>query len=114
MPPTEWALPVEPVEKRVYSVRDQDVTPPQLTRSQRFEALTAALERGEVVTIEFVVNEEGNVEFAKAAHPPRTLGESLFLAAGLHSVKSWQYRPAIKDGIPVPYRMALRFEATTP
>jgi hypothetical protein len=110
LPPTEWALPVEPTEERVYGPPDEDVTAPELVRSQRFEALTTALQAGESVTIEFVVSEKGTVGYARASHPPRTVGESLFLAAGLHSVKSWQYRPAVKNGIPVPYRIVLKFE----
>jgi hypothetical protein len=114
LPPTEWSVPREVEADRIYSDADEDVTAPEPLRSYRLDSLGTALQADEIVTIEYVVNEEGNVQMAKATVPPRTVGESLFLAAGLHAMKSWRFRPALKNGSPVPYRGVVTFEATEP
>jgi TonB family protein len=111
-------LPVEParevspaVPSRVYGAADLDVTPPESIGRQKLGGLVGAIQPGAVVTIEFIVNETGTVESAKATTSPRTLGESLLLATGLHAVKSWQFRPARRNGQAVSYRKSLSFGA---
>jgi hypothetical protein len=95
----------------VYSAVDADVTPPEPTYPQRLGGLkTGAVKPDDIVTIEVVVNELGVVEAAWGKTAPRTVGESLLLATSLHAVKSWLFRPALKDGSPVPYRKLITFD----
>lgn len=56
------------------------------------------------MTIAVVVNERGSVDSVKAVNVPLSLGESVMLTAALSAVKSWQFRPAMKDGAAVKYR----------
>jgi hypothetical protein len=34
----------------------------------------------------------------------------MFLTSGLHIIKSWQFRPALRDGMPVKYREMMTVE----
>jgi outer membrane biosynthesis protein TonB len=63
------------------------------------------------VTIELVINARGRLDSARATTAPRSVGESLLLATGLHAVKSWEFRPALKDGFPVSYRKLMSLGA---
>lgn len=96
---------------RIYSERDPDVTPPEPRRPQRLTALHVAGRADEVVTIELVINARGRLDSARATTAPRSVGESLLLATGLHAVKSWEFRPALKDGFPVSYRKLMSLGA---
>lgn len=98
---------------RLYGESDAGVTPPEPVGSdrRRLGGLAGAIKPGATVTIEFIVNELGAVESAKAKTPPRTLGESLLLATSLHAIKSWRFRPAQKDGQPVSYQKSISFGA---
>jgi hypothetical protein len=80
----------------VYGDADANVTPPEVIGgiTKQLGGIVGAIEPGTTVTIEFVVNELGLVESAKALKEPRTVGESLLLATGLHAIKSWRVRPA--------------------
>jgi len=59
--------------------------------------------RAEVLTIAVIVSERGRVLSVKAVNAPRNVGESIVLLGALASIKSAQFRPAIRDGIPVKY-----------
>jgi hypothetical protein len=96
----------------VYGDADSNVTPPEVIGGKKeLGGIVGAIEPGTTVTIEFVVNELGLVETAKGLKEPRTVGESLLLAMGLHAIKSWRFRPAQKDGEPVSYRKWMSFGA---
>ncbi len=95
----------------IYSVLDEDVTPPETVRPQKLGNLkTGTLSPDDKVTIEVVVNDRGFVEAAWGRTAPRTVGESLLLTTSLHAVKSWAFWPARKDGIPVAYRKLITFQ----
>jgi TonB family protein len=51
-------------------------------------------------TLAVTIDEQGRVESAEVAKP--TL--PTYDAALLRAVRSWRYRPATKDGLPVKYR----------
>jgi hypothetical protein len=110
-PAPEQPLPViaSVAPPRVYSALDQDVVAPVPIYTQQFSALSSALNPSDVITIEFIVNESGTVEIARAKNPPRSIGESLLLATGIQAVKSWQFQPALKDGTPVAFRDLVTF-----
>jgi hypothetical protein len=96
---------------RIYSEHDSDVTPPEPRRPQKLTALHVAGRPDESVTIELVINARGRLDSARATTAPRSVGESLLLATGLHAVKSWEFRPALKDGFPVSYRKLMSLGA---
>jgi hypothetical protein len=95
----------------IFSALDEDVTPPETIHPQKLGNLkTGTLTPDDMVNIEVVVNDHGIVEAAWGRTSPRTVGESLLLATSLHAVKSWAFRPAIKDGNPVAYRKLITFQ----
>jgi hypothetical protein len=100
------------IASHVYGDADSGVTPPEVIGAiKQLGGIAGAIEPGTTVTIEFVVNELGLVESAKGVKEPRTVGESLLLATGLHAIKTWRFRPAQKDGEPVSYRKWMSFGA---
>jgi hypothetical protein len=101
------------VPSRVYSQLDTDVTPPSPFRAQRLDSYIQAPGTYDDATIELTVDAHGTVEAVKAGRAPRTLAESLLLTTALHAAKSWHFRPAMKDGAPVPYRQLIVFRERT-
>lgn len=95
---------------RIYSASDVDVTPLEHSGSGRANAQSPGDGSNAGEMVEIVVNEQGAVEFVKATIPPRTIAESMLLTAGLHIIKSWQFRPALRDGSPVRYRQLMSVE----
>jgi TonB family protein len=110
-PPAAASLPHEataepPAEARIYSSADSDVKPPiEIERIMpRWVPTTAAQQvstfRG---TLRVVVSETGQVESASlltSIYP--TFNDPL-----LRTAKSWRYRPATRDGVPVKYALTL-------
>ena len=97
---------------RVYSIADLDVTPPEaIEGNKKLGGIVGAIEPKATVTIEYVVNELGIVEWAKGKTSPRTVGESLLIATGLQVIKSWRFLPAHKNGQAVSYRKLISFGA---
>lgn len=89
-----------------YSVADADVTPP-IAITPQLQAMLMQVSPGirvDVLTIAVIVNEHGTVDSVRAVNLPANLGESVMLTSALSAVKSWRFRPAVKDGAPVRYR----------
>jgi hypothetical protein len=61
----------------------------------------------QVGAIQVVVSQNGAVESARPLTNPRTLSEYIVVTAGLSAAKTWRFRPALKDGRPVKYRMVV-------
>jgi hypothetical protein len=99
--PSEVSTPVAP---RIYEATDRDVSPPKAMTPPRRKA--PSLPPG-ATAIVIVINEGGIVASAHAVQEPQTLSESLQLASILSSVKTWRFRPAMKDGLAVKYRLRL-------
>ena len=103
LPPTAAAPAPAPREPVTYSVADAGVVPPALVSKTtpswrpRSDVEKRQLYRG---ILELLVNEQGGVVTAvlgKSVHPsydPELLEMS----------KSWKFKPATKDGVPVKYR----------
>jgi TonB family protein len=104
--PTAAAAPPAPDPARTYTGEDAGVAPP-IVVSRRTPVWTPRNEiekrrefRG---LLDLVVNEAGDVTSAvlsKSIHP--TYDRQLVDMAG-----TWKFRPAMKDGIPVKYRMTI-------
>jgi hypothetical protein len=91
---------------RVYTTADTDVTAPQaINRAMpgwRPPSLLIAQQSFRGV-LEVIVNEQGVVEWAGMSKPafPSYDGDLI------NATKAWQFRPAIKNGEPVKYRLAV-------
>jgi hypothetical protein len=96
----------------IYDVRDADVTPPTTAQHQVI-AMWSPFAGTDSGGIAVVVNEAGTVDSARSVREPRTMAESLQLASAISSVKSWRFRPATKDNVPVKYRLILPLRAAT-
>jgi len=89
---------------RLYSSRDADVTPPRLLRpTTHTPELTSSL-AGEAAEFELVVGPTGRVERVRMITPSDRLEDKMLLAAA----KAWEFDPAVRDGVPVWYRLTVR------
>jgi len=95
------------VASHTYDTTDADVTPPSPMYTQLSGVLSPDTPgvRTEVLTISVVVDEHGNVKSVKPVNAPRDISEYLVLFRALSAVKSVQFRPATREGVPVPYRL---------
>jgi hypothetical protein len=94
-----------------YSARDTDVTPPIPILPRLVAGLPAS--SPDAVNIAVVVDEQGRAYSVTGLNAPQDLGEYLKLTSALAVVKSWEFQPATKDGIPVRYRLLVPLRAVT-
>ena len=92
----------------IYSNRNGDVEPPTVISPQRLLPVRGS-QQPDRPAIEILVNELGIVDSVKAHVPPRTLGESVVVTSALSAAKSWRFRPALREGKPVKYRLLVTF-----
>lgn len=95
---TENEVPFDPAF--VYSATASEVVPPVAVRPQLPTELPENVRREDLISIELVVALDGTVESVRLLGGLQGLGDWLWLS----TVKAWQFRPAMKDGHPVPYR----------
>jgi hypothetical protein len=57
------------------------------------------------LAIAVVVDENGRAFSVRGLNAPQNMGEFVLLTSALAVVKSWEFRPALKDGAPVRYRL---------
>ena len=107
-PTTARPLPVEPPVPVIFDRRDGDVTPPLMQRvrlrSVARPGLLAQATSEQTGLVEVVVSVAGTVESAKFVTRPVNVHESMLLSA----VKTWRFRPAMRNG------QALRYRLTVP
>jgi hypothetical protein len=85
---------------QTYTPADAEVDPPRITRQQ----LPRQPEPGDDTGyFEVIVNETGDVERVQLVSPMRRFQERMLMAAA----KAWKFRPALRDGQPVRYRMRI-------
>ncbi len=89
-------------ELRVYSAGDPDVEPPVWRRPQLPSEPKVDSEPSDSF-VEVLVNERGEVAQVRLHSTDMSLNDRMILAA----VKAWQFRPAMKDGRPVRYRLRM-------
>jgi TonB family protein len=88
-----------PVVPRIYTVGDAAVTQPVVI-SQSLPPYPRRPLRAIQGVVEVVIDERGQVEHATIRAAIDPIYDTLALAAS----RTWQYRPATKDGVPVKFR----------
>lgn len=89
----------------VYDATQRDVVPPTFLNPDMGSLPPA--ERRVTSAIEVMVNETGTIDDVKGRPPPRTLAESMQMMTELSVAKNWRFRPALKDGRAVKYRLVV-------
>lgn len=82
----------------VYSAADPNVQPPVFLRPQLANQPAATAQTG---YFDMVVSETGEVQIVKLFSPAHSFHDRMLVAAA----KAWRFRPAMRDGKPVSYRM---------
>jgi len=103
-PPPPAAAPLPPpAVPNIYSAADTNVLPPVVIL-QELPAYPGQVVVGKIGMIEIVIDENGQVETAMMRKSVSPTYDALALAAA----KTWRYRPAVLNGIPVRYRKAVQ------
>ena len=106
VPLTAVPSPIEPPLHLVFDGQDVEVTPP-LMQHVRLRSVSRPLSQGtsdETGLVEVVVSASGTVESAKFVTSPLNVHESMLLSA----VKAWRFRPALRHGQAIRYRLRVR------
>jgi hypothetical protein len=97
--------PLRPVPSgHVFQAGDPQVTPAVLIRPHLPDNPPPDVPEEHIGTLEFVVGESGAVEHVHLVSPANRYQERMLVAAA----KTWQFRPATRDGRPVRFRTRMR------
>jgi hypothetical protein len=88
-------------DQRVYTEADAGITPPEALSRQLPMAPPVGVSKGQIGTLEMVISRSGQVEAIKLHTPLNRYHERMIVSAA----KAWRYRPAVKEGKPVRYRL---------
>jgi TonB family protein len=102
-PPAEPPAVPEP-DPNVYSSADEDVRPAALLRPHLPSEPPAGVERDQIGMLELTVSEHGTVEHVRVISPANRFEDRMLVAAA----KTWQFRPATRDGRPVRFHTRIR------
>lgn len=98
---------IDPTLLSLFDSRDRGVTPPLMheirLRSDFLQGPASPTRSGESGLVEVVVSATGTVESAKFLSTPLNVHESMLLSA----VKAWRFRPAMRDGRAIRFRLTL-------
>jgi hypothetical protein len=83
-----------------YSEADDDVEPPRISRQQLPRKPDPGMDTG---YFDVIISETGIVESVQLVSPMRRFQERMLMAAA----KAWTFRPAMRDGQPVRYRLRI-------
>lgn len=92
-----------PAVTEVFDSSDVNVTPPVTIRLQLPPAAADAAWNETVGVVEAIVSATGDVEKVKLLSPPESVHQAMILSA----IKTWRFRPAELDGLPVRYRQLI-------
>jgi len=94
----------EPMPGRIYTAADANVVPPATLRQwlPPFPGRTPPVTTGGA--LEIVIDETGSVETAVMRMPVNGAYDSMAIAAA----RSWRYRPATVNGVPVKFRKIIQ------
>jgi len=92
------------VDDTIYSAQDRDVIPPQTDEKLPGPAISAWTTRTNAM--EVIVSQTGAVERVRLVTPPQRMPDMFALSRA----KVWMFKPAMKDGLPVRYRLVLTWE----
>jgi hypothetical protein len=98
----------EPSGETIYSSASPDVQPPVPISPLPSILLNPRLES--TGTIELLVNEEGNVAHVRLVSEPSRMQPMMLLSAA----KTWTFRPALRDGRAVKFRLQVKVPSTLP
>lgn len=98
----------EPSGETIYSSASADVDPPIPISPLPVTGLNPNVES--IGTIELVINEEGNVDRVRLISQPTRMQPLMLLSAA----KAWTFRPALRDGRPVKFRLRVKVPASAP
>jgi TonB family protein len=91
-------------DPNVYSSADDDVRPAALIRPHLPSEPPAGIERDQIGVLELTITEQGTVERVRLISPANRFEDRMLVSAA----KTWQFRPATKDGRPVRFRTRIR------
>jgi hypothetical protein len=91
------------VDPTIYSGSDPDVLPPQVLSSLIPPSSPGPSSDRVSNTFELVIDEQGVVQSVRYVNTPQRLIDTTLLSA----VKNVRFRPALKDGAAVKYRLRL-------
>ena len=94
-------------DSRVYSLEDTDVVPPVSIYPQFPSSRPAGVALNDAPEFEAVIGESGRVEAVRARRAPATIAEASLVMGALSAAKTWRFRPALRNGVPVKYRKVL-------
>jgi hypothetical protein len=94
-------------DMRIYSVSDTGVEPPRLRSSEILEVLIKGFPSRENV-IELVISEKGEVQQARMVEAPQRIPDVMLLSRA----KELHFDPAMRNGVPVRYRLRLSWKVT--
>ena len=92
------------VDDTIYSAADRDVIPPQT--EEKLPGPTISSWNTRTNAMEVIVSQTGAVERVRLVTPPQRMPDMFALSRA----KVWMFRPAMKDGRPVRYRLLLTWE----
>jgi len=91
----------------VYTAADQGVEPPRLLSAGIPEWLIRGFEV-KTNQVELLINDKGEVQQARMIGPPQRMPDIMLISR----VKELLFEPAVKNGVPVRYRMILSWNVT--
>jgi hypothetical protein len=92
------------IDETIYSAEDQGVLPPQT--SEKLPGPTISRWTTRTNAMEVIVSETGAVERVRLVTPPQRMPDIQVLSVA----KVWKFKPAMKDGKPVRYRLLVTWE----
>lgn len=93
-----------PLDHTVYSATEATVVPPALVRPRLPSRSSAGVLDENLPHVELVVSASGAVESVRLVTKPTDVISAMMLSA----IKTWQFKPAERDGRPVRCRIVLR------
>jgi hypothetical protein len=113
--PTAASVAAAPPPLVTYDASAPEVTPPVPVLPRLLGGLrpTSPGVRLDALKIAVVVNGDGTTESVSGVTRPENMGEYVLLTAALSAVKGWQFTPAMKDGVPVRYRLVVPLRHVT-
>jgi periplasmic protein TonB len=103
--PVRVAAADPPINPRVFDASQSDVTPPVFVYPDSRQVYAPGSAPKDAPSIEITVNERGTIDTVKTSNAPRTIAESMQLMTDLSAAKNWRFRPAMRDGYPVRFRL---------
>ena len=92
---------------KIYTVADTSVEPPILRSSDILEVLIKGFQTRENV-IELVISEKGDVQQVRMIEAPQRIPDVMLLSRA----KELHFEPALRNGVPVRYRLRLSWKVT--